>query len=125
MEFVTSADGDFVTVTCGEMKDADRFEPIMLRRRLIELEDGSTSLVLEPIIDAEAPPRGIGDLPPRVRLVLSALAEGATRPTEIIKAKNLPDRTVYDALAKAKEWGLITRQGAGYRLSAEGERLRV
>jgi len=121
VHMLADADGDFMTITCDKMKDAERFAPIALRRRVIQFEDGTSSLVLVPVDNAEAAPRGVGDLPASVRKVLQALQSGPCRATELLKRTALADRTFYFAIDKAKDWDLIGLFGGYYRLTAKGE----
>lgn len=123
VQIATTADGEFLTVACAKMKDAERFTPVALRRRVIDLGDGTTSLVLVPVEDVEGAPRGLDAVPPSVRLVLGALITGPARPAAIGKTTNLPERTLFDALRQAKSWGFVAVQAGTYRLTPSGERL--
>jgi hypothetical protein len=122
-QILAEADGEFLRLSCLKQKDAERFKPITLRRRIIDLGDGTSSLVLVPVEDSESAPKGIGDVPPSVRLVMRAIASGASRATQIGKQSNLPERTLYDALKQARGWGLVVVNGQIYRLTPSGERL--
>lgn len=44
--------GDFVEVKCGKQKDAEEFATISFARRIVEMPDGATSLILEPSEEA-------------------------------------------------------------------------
>lgn len=122
VQILATADGDFVTLSCGKMKDAERFKDIGLRRRVIDLGDGTTSLVMVPSEVIEAGPRGIGDLPSSVRLVIAGLRDGGQRPNALAAKTALPERTMFQALKQAREWGLVLAQANVYRLTPTGER---
>ena len=124
VHMLADADGDFVTITCDKMKDAERFQPIRLRRRVIQFEDGTSSLVLVPI-DGEVQPKGVGDLPASVRTLVHALRSGPARAKELLTKSALADRTFYTAADKAKAWDLVTVVSGSYRLTAKGEALNA
>jgi hypothetical protein len=125
VHMLADADGDFVTITCDKMKDAERFAPMTLRRRVIQFEDGTSSLVLVPVDDAEARPRGVGDLPDSVRTLLKALKTDPCRATDLLKKTGLANRTFYFAIDKAKGWNLIALVSDYYRLTPEGEKFNA
>ncbi len=119
-----SVDGDFATVTVKRQKDIDEGDPIVLRKRIIELPNGRTSLVLVPVSDAEQSrtPGGLRDLPGTHRKILEALRRTDITSNKILLATTeIPERAFYRALRALRDRGLITQDGL--RLTDAGRRL--
>lgn len=119
-----AVDGDFVTVTPRRQKDLDEGEPILLRKRIVELPNGRTSLVLMPVTDAEQcrGPMGINDLHRSHRQVLEAINRGGVKSNKQLAATTeLNERAVYRALRALRDRDLIAPRG--WSLTAKGARL--
>ena len=106
-----NADGPLVTLTCTKQKDAEPFEPLLLRR--VSCAD---SAVLEALNDAD---EGGSVLSGTASAVLAVLRQsfGSTGASAsmLCRAADLPERTFYRALNVLVGQGLVRNDGSKHR----------
>lgn len=119
-----AADGELVTLKCEKSKDSAPFGDLYLRQRIIEFEDGSTSVALDPVEkdEATARPASRDMLRGAARQAYDALAEhfgaaGATA-TEWQLSSGLQSSTFFKArVSLVEKWGFVAKNGHRYQIA--------
>jgi len=106
-EIRAERDQDVLTLTCDKQKDAEEFLPIIMAKRVVQLSDGGSSVVLEATSASE-------EFSQAERLVLSILvdtfgARGATDSQwrEVCESQKVSRPSYYRAKKKQIERGLV------------------
>lgn len=109
-----AADGDFLTIKVARQKDLEEGDVFTFRKRVVELPNGRTSLVLEHITEDERKrqPRTLVEMPESHRKVLQAIYAGGIRGAmQLAAAAEVSDRHIYRILKDLKEKALIEKKG--------------
>lgn len=112
-------DDDVVTLSAEKVKDAEAFEPMHFRIKRVELEDGESSLVLEPTEDARQvrPASGVPTGNRALALdVLRQLGDSGATYAEWRRAFPKADSTFQRCVNDLRAWGRVEQHGARYRL---------
>ncbi|MFG0316316.1 MAG: AAA family ATPase [Planctomycetota bacterium JB042] len=107
-----------MTLTCEAQKDDEPFAPIHAKLRVVELDEGRTSCVVD---EAET----VSDDNPRERhelMILEALAEDEDRTrAELLSATDVPEGTLAGRLIELTHQGLVEKVSRGkYRRTRAG-----
>ncbi len=113
---LVTRDDDIVTVSAEKVKEAEAFADLHFRAKVIELEDGETSCVLEPIDDAYQA-RPAGRLPASRQLALDVLrdqgSDGATF-ADWRRAFPKAESTFQRCVRDLKAWGHVVQRKSRY-----------
>jgi hypothetical protein len=107
---LATVDGDFITLSVKRQKDVEEATPLVLRRRVLILPSGRSSVVLVPVSEAEERriPSGLLELPASQRALLEAIYRAGGRSNkQLMQTAELDERKFFRALKGLRGRGLV------------------